>query len=137
MHLIGFSSSTITIDEFCCHLTTLFKNTFSKNSFRNTIRVSNPLDPENVGPDLLNKLRFFPIRFPWSIPLCTFSQTFDTEVNSHHPKHILPLCSFFCLVLTACLNFKILLQPYTFSGHFANILNKKENLNLRSWEWRA
>ena len=33
-----------------------FKSTFSKNSFRNTIRVSNSLDPDqarqNVGPDL-------------------------------------------------------------------------------------
>ena len=32
------------------------KSTFSKNSFRNTIRVSNSLDPDlarqNVGPDL-------------------------------------------------------------------------------------
>ena len=37
----------------CCHLLTL---TFSKNSFRNTIRVSNDLDPDqdrfSVGPDL-------------------------------------------------------------------------------------
>ena len=28
------------------------KSTFLKNSFRNTIRVSNSLDPDQVGPDL-------------------------------------------------------------------------------------
>ena len=42
---------------FCCRLLTFFKNgLFSKNSFKNTIRVSNCLDPDqdrqNVGPDL-------------------------------------------------------------------------------------
>ena len=41
---------------FCCRLLTFYKLTFSKNSFRNTIRVSNRLDPDqdrhSVGPDL-------------------------------------------------------------------------------------
>ena len=42
---------------FCCRLLTFFsKLTFSKNFFRNTIRVSNGLDPDqdrhSVGPDL-------------------------------------------------------------------------------------
>ena len=42
---------------FCFHLLTFFsKLTFSKASFRNTIRVSNSLDPDQdqhiVGPDL-------------------------------------------------------------------------------------
>ena len=40
-----------------CHLLIFFsKSTFLKNSFRNTIRVSNSLDPDQarhlVGPDL-------------------------------------------------------------------------------------
>ena len=38
------------------HLQVFFKSTFSKNSFRNTVRVSNSLDPDkagcSVGPDL-------------------------------------------------------------------------------------
>ena len=34
------------------------KSTFSKTSFRNTIRVSNSLDPDSVGPDLVpNRLQ--------------------------------------------------------------------------------
>ena len=42
---------------FCCRLLTFFKiNFFSKNSSRNTIRLSNVLDPDqdrhSVGPDL-------------------------------------------------------------------------------------
>ena len=41
---------------FCSHLLTFSKLTFSQNSFRNTIRVSNSLDSEqdrhSVGPDL-------------------------------------------------------------------------------------
>ena len=42
---------------FCCHLLTFFKiNFFSKDSFRNTISVSNGLDPDqdqrSVSPDL-------------------------------------------------------------------------------------
>ena len=40
---------------FCC-LLIFSKSTFLKNSFRNTIRVSNSLNPDqagqNVGPDL-------------------------------------------------------------------------------------
>ena len=39
-----------------CRLLIFFKSTFSKNSFRNTIRVSNSLDPDQVrrfvGPEL-------------------------------------------------------------------------------------
>ena len=39
-----------------CRLLIFSKSTFSKNSFRNTIRVSNSLDPDQarhyVGPDL-------------------------------------------------------------------------------------
>ena len=39
-----------------CRLPTFSKLTFSKNSFRNTIRVANGLDPDqdrqSVGPDL-------------------------------------------------------------------------------------
>ena len=43
--------------RFCCQLLNSFsKSTFSKNSFRNTIRMSNGLDPDqdrhSVGPDL-------------------------------------------------------------------------------------
>ena len=41
---------------FYCQLLTFSKLTFSKNSSRNTIRVSNSLDPDqdrhSVGPDL-------------------------------------------------------------------------------------
>ena len=42
---------------FCCPwIFFFFKLTFTKNSFRNTIRVSNSLDPDQarrfVGPDL-------------------------------------------------------------------------------------
>ena len=41
---------------FCCLLTFFSKLTFSKTSFRNTIRVSNSSDPDqdrhSVGPDL-------------------------------------------------------------------------------------
>ena len=41
---------------FCCRLLTSFKINFLENSFRNTIRVSNSLDPDQaqhyVGPDL-------------------------------------------------------------------------------------
>ena len=41
---------------FCCHLLTFSKIKVFKKSFRNTIRVSNRLDPDraqqNVGPDL-------------------------------------------------------------------------------------
>ena len=41
---------------FCCCLLTFFKITFSKNSFKNIIRVSNGLDPDQdryyVSPDL-------------------------------------------------------------------------------------
>ena len=37
----------------CCLLTILFsKLTFSKASFRNTVRLSNSLDPDQVGADL-------------------------------------------------------------------------------------
>ena len=40
----------------CCRLQTISKLTFSKNSFKNTIRVSNNLDPDQdrhfVEPDL-------------------------------------------------------------------------------------
>ena len=40
----------------CYHLIFFFKLAFSKKSFRNTIRVSNSLDPDqdrlNVGPGL-------------------------------------------------------------------------------------
>ena len=39
-----------------CHLLIFSKSTFYKNSFRNTFRVSNSLDPDRarhfVGPDL-------------------------------------------------------------------------------------
>ena len=42
---------------FCCRLLTFSKLTFSKNSFRNTIRVSNSLDQDqdrdSVGSDLV------------------------------------------------------------------------------------
>ena len=42
--------------SYFCHLLTFFKSNFFKYSFRNTIRVSNGLDPDqdgqNVGPDL-------------------------------------------------------------------------------------
>ena len=41
---------------FCCLLTFFFKLAFSKNSFRNTIRVSKSLEPDqdgrSFGPDL-------------------------------------------------------------------------------------
>ena len=41
---------------FCCRLLTFFKINFFKKKIRNTIRVSNSLDPDqdlqNVGPDL-------------------------------------------------------------------------------------
>ena len=41
---------------FCCLLLFFSKSTFSKNSFRNTISVSNRLDPDQaqcfVSPDL-------------------------------------------------------------------------------------
>ena len=41
---------------FCCLWIFFFKSTFSKTSFRNTIRLSNSLDPDQarhyVGPDL-------------------------------------------------------------------------------------
>ena len=41
---------------FFCHLIFFHNQLFSKNYFRNTIRVSNSLDPDqarqNVGPDL-------------------------------------------------------------------------------------
>ena len=41
---------------FCCRLLTFFIISFQKNSFRNTIRVSNCLDPDqdrhSVSPDL-------------------------------------------------------------------------------------
>ena len=53
------SSSTAMLGNFscfCCRLLTFFKFTFPKNSFRNTIRVTNSLDPDQnrhfVGPDL-------------------------------------------------------------------------------------
>ena len=40
---------------FCCRLLTIFKVNFSKQSVRNTIRVSNRLDQDqdgrSVGPD--------------------------------------------------------------------------------------
>ena len=47
-----------------CRLLFFFKSTFSKNSFRNTIRVSNSLDPgqarrfvgPGLGPNCLQKL---------------------------------------------------------------------------------
>ena len=35
---------------FCSHLLTFFKIKISKNSFRNTIRVSNGLDPDQDRP---------------------------------------------------------------------------------------
>ena len=49
---------------FCCQLIFFSKSTFSKNSFRNTIRVSNSLDPDQVrrfvwpdlGPNCMQKL---------------------------------------------------------------------------------
>ena len=41
---------------FCCRLLSFSKLTFSNNSFKNTIRVSYKLDPDqdrrSVGPDL-------------------------------------------------------------------------------------
>ena len=44
------------ISCFCCRLLTFSKLTFSKNSFKNTFKVSNSLDPDQdrhpVGPDL-------------------------------------------------------------------------------------
>ena len=44
------------ISCFCCGEVTFFKLIFSKDSFRNIIRVSNGLDPDqnwqSVGPDL-------------------------------------------------------------------------------------
>ena len=53
--------------KFCmlfCRLLIFFKSTFLKNSFRNTIRVSNGLDPDqvrhfvgpNLGPNCLQQL---------------------------------------------------------------------------------
>ena len=42
---------------FFCHLLIFFKSTFSKKSFRHTIRVQDSLDPDQaqhfVGPDLV------------------------------------------------------------------------------------
>ena len=42
---------------FCCLLIFFSKSTFLKNSFRNTLRISNSLDPDQgqhfVGPDLV------------------------------------------------------------------------------------
>ena len=44
------------LGNFSCRLLTFSKLTFSKNSFRNTIRVTKSLDPDQdrhfVGPDL-------------------------------------------------------------------------------------
>ena len=41
---------------FVCRLLIFSKSTFTKNSFRNTVRVTNSLDPDQaghfVGPDL-------------------------------------------------------------------------------------
>ena len=49
------NSSNLSCSYFCCHLI-LSKLTFSENSLRNTIRVSNSLDPApgpcSVSPDL-------------------------------------------------------------------------------------
>ena len=49
---------------FFCRLLIFFKSSFSKNSYKNTIRVSNSLGPDQaqhfVGPDLgPNCLQFF------------------------------------------------------------------------------
>ena len=53
--IIHFSKVTLSIPDLCilcyyCRLLAYFKNNFSKNYFRNTIRLSNGLD--RVGPDL-------------------------------------------------------------------------------------
>ena len=49
---------------FCCRLQTFFKINFFKKSFRNTIRLSNGLDPDqdchvispDLGPNCLQRL---------------------------------------------------------------------------------
>ena len=60
---LHWASATVMIDKMLCLLGTfhafcVFQNQlFSKNSFKNTIRVSNSLDPDqarrSVGPDLV------------------------------------------------------------------------------------
>ena len=53
--LVNFACWVI-FQAFCCRLLLFSKLTFLKNSFRNTIRVPNSLDPDQdrcyVGPDL-------------------------------------------------------------------------------------
>ena len=63
LHLINYHLLKVALcilGNFSCFLSSadFFQNHFfSKNSFRNTIRVSNSLDPDkarqNVGPDLV------------------------------------------------------------------------------------
>ena len=66
---------------FRCRLLTFFKLTFSKNSSRNTIRVSNTLDPDQdrhtVGPVLgLNCLQ----RLSAEDNSCQYEPVFDPRV---------------------------------------------------------
>ena len=53
-HVLAFELSML--GNFCCRLLTFSEVNLFLNSFRNTIRVSNSLDPDqdrqNVGPDL-------------------------------------------------------------------------------------
>ena len=60
------SSENCILGIFCCHLSPFSKQTFSKNSFMNTIRVSNCLDPDQdqhfvspgLGPNCLQGLAY-------------------------------------------------------------------------------
>ena len=51
-----FALTLCMLGNFCCRLLTFFKINFLKKSFRNSIRLSNGLDPDQdrhfVGPDL-------------------------------------------------------------------------------------
>ena len=55
--LLEFFACMVILHAFLSSADFLSKSTFSKTSFRNTIRVSNSLDPDqarqNVGPDLV------------------------------------------------------------------------------------
>ena len=67
MNLVKTTFNSLRAWKFCmlfCHLQIFFKRLFKKNSFRNTITVSNSLDPDQarrslgpgLGPNCLQKL---------------------------------------------------------------------------------
>ena len=59
---------------FCCRLLNFFKNNILNNSFRNTVRVSNGLDPDqdrhfvrsDLGPNCLQRLSAEDMVLLWS-----------------------------------------------------------------------